>query len=59
MKAKARATVTVSARVTLETYERFLQVLEARSKINQPVSIRDAVEFALLKWINIQETELS
>lgn len=59
MKAKAKATVTVSTRVTLETYERFLQVLEARSKLNQPISIRDAVEFALLEWINIQESELS
>lgn len=58
MRAKAKATVTVNARVTLETYERFLQVLEARSKINQPISIRDAVEFALLEWINIQEAEL-
>lgn len=59
MNAKAKATVTVSTRVTLETYERFLKVLEARSKLNQPISIRDAVEFALLEWIYIQESELS
>jgi len=59
MKAKAKATVTVNARVTLETYERFLQVLEARSKLNQPISIRDAVEFALIEWICIQESELT
>lgn len=59
MNAKAKATVTVSTRVTLETYERFLKVLEARSKLNQPISIRDAVEFALLEWICIQESELN
>lgn len=59
MNAKAKATVTVSTRVTLETYERFLKVLEARSKLNQPISIRDAVEFALLEWICIQEAEMN
>lgn len=59
MNAKAKATVTVSTRVTLETYERFLKVLEARSKLNQPISIRDAVEFALLEWICIQESEIN
>lgn len=59
MNAKAKATVTVSTRVTLETYERFLKVLEARSKLNQPISIRDAVEFALLEWICIQEAEIN
>ena len=58
MRTRAKPNVVVSTRVTTEIYERFTKVLEARERNDQPISIRDAVEFALLEWINDQELEL-